>query len=69
MEIVGIAVVVGITIAVGYGYVRWRPITARSAKHQRGKTYTQDERALLLISLLVGIAGTVLLVFAAVSDR
>jgi hypothetical protein len=69
VEIVGIALVAGVTIAVGYVFVRWRPITARSAERQGGKPYTQSERALLLIPLLVGIAGTILLVIAAIRNR
>lgn len=67
-EIIGIAVLAGMTIAVGYIYVRWSPISARSAERQ-GKPYTQSERALLLIPLLAGIAGTILLVIAAVRNR
>ena len=68
-KIIGIAVLAGMTIAVGYIYVRWSPISARSAERQGGKPYTQGERALLLIPLLAGIAGTILLAIAAVRNR
>jgi len=67
-KIVGIAVIAGMTIAVGYMYVRFHSLTAWSAKRQGGKPYTEGERALLLIPLLAGIIGTILLVIAAVRN-
>jgi hypothetical protein len=67
VEIVGIVLVTGVTIAVGYVFVRWPSITARSAERQEGRPYTQSERALLLIPLLGGIAGIILLVLVAVN--
>jgi hypothetical protein len=67
VEILGIVLVAGVTIAVGYVFVRWPSITARSADRQGGRPYTQSVRALLLIPLLGGIAGTILLGLAAVN--